>query len=68
MNFKEEGSYIDSPDWMKKVNFLMIPNRKGWHYLGVRKSICFIKRNNSKTLQSFLLFEFLLFFYNKKQT
>ena len=46
----------------------MIPNRKGCHYLAVRKYICFIKRNNSKTLQSFVLFESLAFFFNKKQT
>ena len=36
---------------VKTSNFLMIPNGKGWHYLGVKdfasgKSICFVNRNN----------------------
>ena len=30
----------------KQVIFFMIPNRERWHYLGVKKTICTIKRNN----------------------
>ena len=30
----------------KQVILLMIPIRKGWHYLAVRKTISIIQRNN----------------------
>ena len=31
----------------KKAILLMIPNREGWHYLAVKKTISIIKRNKT---------------------
>ena len=46
----------------KEMDLLMIPNRKGWHYLAVKRIICNIKRNKDKTPRWLLMDELPSFF------
>ena len=46
----------------KEMDLLMIPNRKGWHYLAVKRIICIIKRNKDKTPRWLLMDELPSFF------